>query len=86
MSKYVPEETKLTANYYLSAFINQSLNPDFKGRLKLGFMFRLSAEQKDLVDDNREKIYFGANDYFIINKDVMVANILTSDIDIIRDA
>lgn len=86
MSKYVPEDQGLTADYYLSAFINQSLNPDFKGRLKLGFMFRLSAEQKDLVDANREKIWFGANDYFIINKDVMVANILTSDIDIIRDA
>lgn len=86
MSKYVPEDPGLTADYYLSAFINQSLNPVFEGRLKLGFMFRLSAEQKDLVDANREKIWFGANDYFIINRDVMVADILTSDIDVIRDA
>jgi len=56
------------------------------GRLKLGDMFRLSAVQECLRDAAHNACWFGANDYFIVNKDIMVSDVTSADIDVIHDA
>ena len=71
---------------YLSTFILQDMGIHAPGRLKLGDMFKLSAEQKCLRDAVHNACWFGANDYFIVNRDIMVSDVTSADIDIIRDA
>ena len=71
---------------YLSTFILQDMGIHAPYRLKLGDMFKLSAEQECLRDAVHNACWFGANDYFIVNRDIMVSDVTSADIDIIRDA
>lgn len=51
-------------------------------------MFKLSAVQSCLYDASipPKALWFGENDYFIVNKDSMVSDLTENDIDIFRNA
>ena len=71
---------------YLSTYILQDMGIHAPGRLKLGDQFRVSAVQSCLYDAAHNACYFGANDYFTVNKDIMVSDVTSADFDVIRDA
>lgn len=71
---------------YLSTFIGQVAAIHADGRVKLGDFFKLSAVQSCLYDASHEQVWLGAEDYFVINKDVAISDVKAEDIDIFRNA
>ena len=73
---------------FLSAFIAQNIGTNQQGLLKHGDFFKISAIQSCLLDANIPpvSVYFGSNDYFVVNKDCTLSNIKAEDIDIFHDA
>lgn len=50
-----------------------------------GFMYRLSAEQANLIDKNDKHVYLGVNDYMLFNKDQKLSDVTFDDFNLIRD-
>ena len=73
---------------YLSTFILQNIGINTPNKVRLGDLFKLSAIQSCLYDASipPKSIQLGENDFFVVNKDIMVSAITIDDIDIFRNA
>jgi hypothetical protein len=76
-----------SADRTLSCYFKKALelgeDPEFM--FKLGFTYRISADQNDLIDCNNDSITFRSGDVITFNNDTKISSVCIEDFDIIHD-